>query len=404
MKYRNLGNDGPAVSALGLGCMGMSEFYGPADEAGSIETIQRALDLGVTFLDTADMYGQGHNEQLIGRAIQGRRDQVVLATKFGVVRGDGPNRGVDSSPEYARRAIDASLQRLGVDHVDLYYLHRRNPQVPIEDTVGGLAELVAAGKVRQIGLSEVNAETLRRAHAVHPIAALQSEYSLWTRDVEAEILPAARELGVTLVAYSPVGRGFLTGTIQSTESLAADDFRRFNPRFQGDNLAQNLKLVETVRTTAAEIGCTPVQLALAWLLAKGDDIVPIPGTKRVKYLEENLGALDATLTADQVRVLDDALPEPAGERYDAVGMRSLNTCRRRRGPRPRGPRRQGAQPRKPAKILLNSNGVCGTFVHWNSAPLHAFLSRLSSQNDMYPTWLSFANFTRSCASLWRNLP
>jgi aryl-alcohol dehydrogenase-like predicted oxidoreductase len=324
MKYRNLGNDGPAVSALGLGCMGMSEFYGPTDEAGSIETIHRALDLGVTFLDTADMYGRGHNEQLIGRAIQGRRDQVVLATKFGVVRGDALNRGVDSSPEYARRAIDASLQRLGVDHVDLYYLHRRNPQVPIEDTVGGMAELVAAGKVRQIGLSEVNAETLRRAHAVHPIAALQSEYSLWTRDVEAEILPAARELGVTLVAYSPVGRGFLTGTIQSTEDLAADDFRRFNPRFQGDNLAQNLKLVETVRTTAAEIGCTPVQLALAWLLAKGDDIVPIPGTKRVKYLEENLGALDVTLTADQVRVLDDALPEPAGERYDEVGMRSLN--------------------------------------------------------------------------------
>jgi aryl-alcohol dehydrogenase-like predicted oxidoreductase len=324
MRYRNLGNDGPAVSALGLGCMGMSEFYGPVDETGAIETIHRALDLGVNFLDTADMYGRGHNEQLVGRAIKGRRDEVVLATKFGVVREDGANRGIDSSPEYAHRAIDASLQRLGVDHVDVYYLHRRNPKVPIEDTVGGMAELVAAGKVGQIGLSEVNAETLRRAHAVHPIAALETEYSLWTRDVETEILPAARELGITLVAYSPVGRGFLTGTIQSTEDLASDDFRRFSPRFQGDNLAQNLKLVETVRAVAAEVGRTPVQVALAWLLAKGDDIVPIPGTKRVKYLEENLGALDVALTADQVRVLDEALPEPAGDRYDPIGMRSLN--------------------------------------------------------------------------------
>ena len=323
MRYRHLGAAGTRVSALGLGCMGMSEFYGPADETDSINTIHRALDLGVTLLDTADMYGLGHNEQLIGRAIAGRRDDVVLATKFGVVRGEGTQRRVDSSPEYARTAVDASLQRLGVDHIDLYYLHRRNPEVPIEDTAGALAELVAAGKVRQIGLSEVNAETLRRAHAVHPIAALQSEYSLWTRDIEPEILPAARELGVTLVAYSPVGRGFLTGTIASTEDLAEGDFRRYSPRFQGDNLAQNLKLVDTVKAVAAEVGCTPVQLALAWLLAKGDDIVPIPGTKRVKYLEENVAAVDVTLTPDQLRTLDEALPEPAGDRYDPAGMRSV---------------------------------------------------------------------------------
>jgi len=321
MQYRKLGS--LKVSALGLGCMGMSEFYGPADEHESIATIRRALDRGVNLLDTADMYGRGHNEQLVGRAIRGRRDQVVLATKFGIRRGEGLDRGVDSSPEYARQAIEASLRRLGVDHVDLYYLHRRNPAVPIEDTVGAMAALVEAGKVRQIGLSEVNADTLRRAHAVHPVAALQSEYSLWTRNVEAEILPAARELGVTLVAYSPVGRGFLTGTIASTEGLAADDFRRFNPRFQGDNLARNLRLVDTVRRVAAEVGCTPVQLALAWLLAKGDDILPIPGTKRVKYLEENLGAVDVTLTAEQVRVLDEALPAAAGDRYDPTGMRTL---------------------------------------------------------------------------------
>jgi aryl-alcohol dehydrogenase-like predicted oxidoreductase len=304
--------------------MGMSEFYGPADEIDSINTIHRALDLGVNFLDTADMYGKGHNEYLVGRAVKDRRDRVVLATKFGIVRGEGRQRGIDSSPEYARKAIDASLQRLGVDHVDLYYLHRRNPQVPIEDTVGAMAELVRAGKVRQIGLSEVNAETLRKAHAVHPLAALQSEYSLWTRDVEADILPTARELGITLVAYSPVGRGFLTGKIASTTDLADDDFRRFNPRFQGDNLAQNLRLLDAVRDLATEVGATPVQVALAWLLAKGDDIVPIPGTKRVRYLEENAAAVDVTLTAEQVRVLDEALPHAAGDRYDEAGMRSLN--------------------------------------------------------------------------------
>jgi aryl-alcohol dehydrogenase-like predicted oxidoreductase len=324
MKYRTLGSNGPEVSALGLGCMGMSEFYGPTDEADSIRTIHRALDLGVNFLDTADMYGLGHNERLVGQAVADRRDQVVLATKFGVRRGEGQQRGVDSSPEYARQAIDASLQRLGVDHVDLYYLHRRNPQVPIEDTVGAMAELVAAGKVKHVGLSEVSADTLRRAHAVHPIAALQSEYSLWTRDVEDSVLPAARDLGVTLVAYSPVGRGFLTGRIQSTDQFADDDFRRFNPRFQGANLDQNLKLVETVRQVADDAGCTPVQLALAWLLSRGEDVVPIPGTKRVSYLEENVAAVDVTLTPDHIRVLDETVPAAAGDRYDEVGMRNLN--------------------------------------------------------------------------------
>jgi aryl-alcohol dehydrogenase-like predicted oxidoreductase len=324
MKYRTLGAGGPQVSALGLGCMGMSEFYGPSDETASIRTIHRALDLGVTLLDTADMYGVGHNEQLVGRAIADRRDQVVLATKFGIVRGEGLQRRIDSTPGYARTAIDASLKRLGVDHIDLYYLHRRDPRVPIEDTVGAMAEMVSAGKVRHIGLSEVSADTLRRAHAVHPVAALQSEYSLWTRDIEADILPTARELGVGLVAYSPVGRGFLTGTITSPDQLAYDDFRRFNPRFQGENLARNLELVDTVKRMAAEVGCTPVQLALAWLLARGGDIVPIPGTKRVTYLEENIGAVGVTLTDDQVRVLEKALPATAGDRYDENGMLSLN--------------------------------------------------------------------------------
>jgi aryl-alcohol dehydrogenase-like predicted oxidoreductase len=329
-----LGSNGPAISTLGLGCMGMSEFYGPADEADSIRTIHRAIELGVNFLDTADTYGMGHNERLVGRAIADRRDRVVLGTKFGIVR-EGSSRRIDSSPAYARRAIDASLQRLGVDHVDLYYLHRRNPDVPIEDTVGAMAELVRAGKVRHIGLSEVNAETLRQAHAVHPIAALQSEYSLWTRDVEADVLPTARDLGTTLVAYSPVGRGFLTGKIETPDTLADNDFRRFNPRFQGENLEQNLKLLEAVRRVAAEVGCSPVQLALAWLLAKGNsstgnsstgnDIVPIPGTKRVAYLEENVAAADITLTDEQVRVLDESLPAAAGDRYDEGGMRTVAT-------------------------------------------------------------------------------
>jgi aryl-alcohol dehydrogenase-like predicted oxidoreductase len=324
MDYRILGTGGPRVSAIGLGCMGMSEFYGPADEATSVATIHRALDLGVNLLDTADMYGIGHNERLVGRAIAGRRDEVVLATKFGIVREDGQGR-IDSSAGYARRAIDASLARLGVDHVDLYYLHRRDPDVPIEETVGALAELVRAGKVLHIGLSEVGAETLRRAHAVHPIAALQSEYSLWTRDVETEVLPVARELGTALVAYSPIGRGFLTGTISSTQELAGDDFRRTNPRFQGENLRHNLALVEVVRRVAAEVGCTPVQLALAWLLARGEDVVPIPGTKRAAYLAENVTAVDVRPTAAQLRTLDEALPvgSAAGDRYEASAMRSL---------------------------------------------------------------------------------
>jgi aryl-alcohol dehydrogenase-like predicted oxidoreductase len=324
MDHRTLGRDGLDVSALGLGCMGMSEFYGPADDAESIRTIHRALELGVTFLDTADMYGIGENEQLVGTAIADRRDQVVLATKFGVVREDGHWR-TDSSPEYARRACEASLRRLGVDHIDLYYMHRRNPDVPIEETVGGMAELVSEGKVRHLGLSEVSADTLRAACAVHPIAALQSEWSLWTRGIEEEIVPAARELGVGIVPYSPVGRGFLTGAYGSVDDLSPDDFRRNNPRFQGDNLEANLAIVQRVREVAADAGCTPVQLALAWLLHHGDDIVPIPGTKRVKYVEENCAAADVVLTADHLEALDEAIPvgAAAGERYPPGSMRSL---------------------------------------------------------------------------------
>ena len=321
---RTLGSSNLTVSALGLGCMGMSEFYGPGDDAESIATIHRALDLGVTFLDTADMYGIGANEQLVGRAIAGRRDEVVLATKFGIVREDGERR-VDSSGAYAKRAVEASLKRLGVDHIDLYYMHRRNPDVPIEDTIGGLAELVEAGKIRHIGLSEVSADTLRAACAVHPITALQSEWSLFTRGIEAEIVPTARELGVGIVPYSPVGRGFLTGTYASVDDLAEDDFRRFQPRFQGDNLAANLELVARVREIAADVGCSPVQLALAWLLHQGDDVVPIPGTKRVKYVEENAAAAEIALSEAQLAALDDALPvgAVAGDRYPAASMGSV---------------------------------------------------------------------------------
>ena len=323
MNPRKLG-DGLHVSALGLGCMGMSEFYGATDDAESIRTIHRAIDLGVTFLDTADMYGPHTNERLVGTAIADRRDAVVLATKFGVVR-DGDDRRVDSSPDYAKQACEASLRRLGIDHIDLYYLHRRNPDVPIEETVGAMAELVAEGKIRHIGLSEVNAGTLRAACAVHQIAALQSEWSLWTRGLEAEIVPAARELGVGIVAYSPIGRGFLSGAYASPDDLSPDDFRRYNPRFQGDNLEANLALVERVRAIADDVGCTPVQLALAWLLHHGDDVVPIPGTKRVKYLEENAAAADVVLTADQLDALDEALPVgvAAGDRYPAAAMGSL---------------------------------------------------------------------------------
>jgi aryl-alcohol dehydrogenase-like predicted oxidoreductase len=325
MQQRRLGRDRPlTVSALGLGCMGMSEFYGPGDDDESIATIHRALDLGVTFLDTSDMYGSGHNEELVGRAIAGRRDEVQLATKFAIVREDGARR-IDSSGPYATRAVDASLKRLGVEHIDLYYMHRRNPDTPIEETVAALAELVAAGKIGHIGLSEVSAATLRAACAVHPIAALQSEWSLFTRGIEAEIVPTARELGVGIVPYSPVGRGFLTGRYDSVEDLAEDDFRRNQPRFQGDNLAANLRLVARVREIAGDVGCSPVQLALAWLLHQGDDVVPIPGTKRVKYVEENSAAADITLSADQLAALDAAVPvgAVAGDRYPAGSMRSV---------------------------------------------------------------------------------
>ncbi len=327
MKTRALGRGGPAVSALGLGCMGMSQSYGPGDETESIATIHRALDIGVNFLDTADVYGAGRNEELVGRAIKDRRDEVFLATKFAISHGPGGplDRIVDSRPEYARRAIDESLGRLGVDHVDLYYLHRRNPDVPIEDTVGAMAELVAAGKVRHLGLSEVSAGTLRRAHAVHPIAALQSEYSLFTRGIEAEILPAARELGVALVPYSPLGRGILTGAIRSTDALSPDDFRRHQPRYQGANLATNLAMVDRITRLAADIGRTPGQLALAWVLAQGDDVIPIPGTKRVGRLEENAAAVDVTLTAAQLKAIADAVPPEgvAGDRYDPRMMGML---------------------------------------------------------------------------------
>ena len=307
------------VSTIGLGCMGMSEFYGATDEPEAVRTIHRALDLGVTLLDTADMYGPFSNERLVGRAIADRRDKVVLATKFGNVR-DPQNpsqRRIDGSAEYVRNACDASLQRLGVDHIDLYYQHRVDQSVPIEETVGAMAELVAAGKVRRLGLSEASATTIRRAAAVAPITALQTEYSLWTRHVEDEILPTIRALGIGLVPYSPLGRGFLTGTITSTDSLAPDDFRRQNPRFIGDALAANLALVNRVRSVAERKGVTPGQLALAWVLAQGDDVVPIPGTKRVRYLQENVAAAFVELTDEDLAELQQAVPADAvvGERY-----------------------------------------------------------------------------------------
>jgi aryl-alcohol dehydrogenase-like predicted oxidoreductase len=303
---------------MGLGCMGMSEFYGRADEDEAIRTIHRALELGITFLDTADMYGPFTNEKLVGRAIADRRDQVVLATKFGNVRGENGERlGIDGSPEYVRRACDASLQRLGTDHIDLYYQHRVDQTVPIEETVGAMAELVQQGKVRHLGLSEAAPATIRRAHAVHPITALQTEYSLWTRDPEDESLPTVRELGIGFVPYSPLGRGFLTGRFQRTDDLAEDDFRRGHPRFQGANLERNVELVERVRAIAAGKGVTAGQLALAWVLAQGEDVAPIPGTKRVRYLEENAGALDVELGEDDLRALDEAAPRgaAAGDRY-----------------------------------------------------------------------------------------
>jgi aryl-alcohol dehydrogenase-like predicted oxidoreductase len=321
LEQRNLG--GLTVSELGLGCMGMSEFYGPTDEDESIRTIHRALELGVTFLDTADMYGRGHNEELVGRAIAGHRDDYVIATKFGNRR-DGDRRFVDNRPEWIRQACEESLRRLGVDVIDLYYMHRRSTDVPIEESVGAMAELVHAGKVRHLGLSEVSADTLRAAASVHPIAALQSEWSLFTRGIEAEIVPAARELRVGIVPYSPIGRGLLTGAMTSAAELSADDFRRSNPRFEGENLERNLERVNRLRDLARELECTPVQLALAWLLCQGGDVVPIPGTKRVRYLEENVGAADVARRAGGriVSELDELFPPGAvaGERYAPAGM------------------------------------------------------------------------------------
>lgn len=319
MQTRHLGS--LAVSAEGLGCMGMSEFYGPGDEAESIATIHRALELGCNFLDTADMYGPFTNEMLVGKAIAGRRDGVVLATKFGNERrADGSWVGINGRPEYVRAACDASLTRLGTDHIDLYYQHRVDNTVPIEDTVGAMAELVKAGKVRHLGLSEASAQTIRRAHAVHPITALQTEYSLFTRDVEAEILPTVRELGIGFVAYSPLGRGLLTGSIKRVADLPESDSRaaRF-PRFTGDNLEKNLVLVANVEQLAATKSCTPGQLALAWVLARGDDIVPIPGTKRRTYLEQNLAATDVQLTTDDIDWLDENVGQAVGDRYADMG-------------------------------------------------------------------------------------
>ena len=325
MKARTLGRSGLTVSAMGLGAMGMSEFYGAADEAEAIATIHRALELGVTLVDTADMYGPHTNERLVGRAIADRRDGVVLATKFGILRDpDDPTvRGIDGSPDYVRRACEASLTRLGIDHIDLYYQHRVDPQTPIEETVGAMAALVAEGKVRHLGLSEAGPDTLRRASAVHPIAALQTEYSLWSRDPEGEILATCRELGIGFVAYSPLGRGFLSGAIRSIDDLDADDYRRSSPRFQGENFRANLELVGIVEELARDQGCSPAQLALAWVLAQGDDVVPIPGTKRRERLEENVGAADIALSPDELARIDAAVPAAAGGRYTEEMMRAV---------------------------------------------------------------------------------
>jgi aryl-alcohol dehydrogenase-like predicted oxidoreductase len=326
MNRRTLGPDGPEVSEIGLGCMGMSAFYGGADERESLATIDRALDLGCDFLDTSDMYGPHTNEELVGRAIADRRDRVFLATKFGIklVPGNPRMRSIDGSPEYVRSACESSLRRLSVDHIDLYYQHRVDPNTPIEETVGAMAQLVAEGKVRHLGLSEASAATIRRAHAVHPITAVQTEYSLWTRDIEDEILPTLKELGIGLVAYSPLGRGFLAGRFSSPHELDEGDFRRYGPRFTGENLESNRRIADAVRSLAQEKGVSPGQLALAWVLSREPGIVPIPGTKRVSYLEENLAAAEVSLDDREAQRILDALPLAAGERYDEAGMRGVN--------------------------------------------------------------------------------